>query len=343
VYEIEKPILKVLQGATPPYNPVWLMRQAGRYLPEYRQLRSKVGNFLDLCLTPEWASEISLQPIRRFSVDAAIIFADILLVPMALGQKLEFREGEGPLLEPLTDEKSIHSLFFDNNKVLPVYETIVRVKIQLPRTTALIGFCGAPWTVACYMIDGNSRNDFAVTKQWAAQRPELLTTLIDVLVNASEIYLSEQIEAGADVLQLFDSWAGLLQGDAFVRWVIEPTRELIGRLKRKYPAIPIIGFPREAGEGYYSYIRQTGVDALSLDPRVDLHYAKRELQIVKPLQGNLDPAYLVQGNGDMTRALADIMGIMGPRHIINLGHGVMPQTPPENVAALVDFVHSFKF
>ena len=339
--EIGKPILEVLSGKVPSRRPVWLMRQAGRYLPEYRELRSKAENFLNLCLTPTWATEITLQPIRRFDFDAAILFADILLIPMALGRGLEFREGEGPVLQTVENEKDLSTLFYDDKKLLPVYETLDRVKGALPKHTTLIGFCGAPWTVACYMIDGNSKNDFAKAKEWVKHKPQLLDKLIDTLIDASEIYLSKQIEAGAEALQLFDSWSGLLVADDFRRFVIKPTQQLVKRMKARYPHIPILGFPREAGENYAPYIRETGVDAVSIDQQVNLDFAKRELQIIKPLQGNLDPDLLVKGGADMKTGLEKIMTTFGMKHIVNLGHGVVPQTPTEHVAELVKFIRDF--
>lgn len=337
-----KPILDVLSGKEPNRRPVWMMRQAGRYLPEYRELRSKAENFLNLCMTPEWAAEITLQPIRRFDFDAAILFADILLIPMALGQKLEFREGEGPVLETVTDEKSLTRLIYDHQKLNPVYETLDRVRGAMPKHTTLIGFCGAPWTVACYMIDGNSKNDFAKAKQWVKEKPELLKQLIEILITASEAYLGKQIEAGAEALQIFDSWSGLLSAEDFRQWVIEPTMLLVKRMKERFPQIPIIGFPREAGAGYAPYIRETGVDAVSIDQFVDLATAKRDLQTIKPLQGNLDPELLVKGGEDMKTGLRNIMTTFGTKHIVNLGHGVVPQTPTEHVAELVKYVREFK-
>jgi uroporphyrinogen decarboxylase len=337
VGKTRKPMLDVLQGEIPESRPVWLMRQAGRYLPEYRALRAKSKDFLAMCLTPELAVEISLQPIRRFNFDAAIIFADILLVPMALGLTLEFKEGEGPVLQTITDTASLDRLAYDEKKLLPVFETVRGVKAALPEKTALIGFCGAPWTVACYMIDGNSKNDFAAAQKMARMQPEILQKLIGILIDASEKYLAAQIEAGAEVLQIFDSWAGLLTGDDFVKFVIEPTRELVARLKKNYPHIPIIGFPREAGAGYGAYVQKTGVDAMSIDHAVTLDDA-REWQKTKPLQGNLDPALLVAGGAVMKKALEAIMQKLGPKHIVNLGHGVVPETPPEHVAELMRIV-----
>jgi uroporphyrinogen decarboxylase len=343
VNKFRKPILDVLQNQTPEHIPVWLMRQAGRFLPEYRDIRSKSKNFLNMCLTPELATEITLQPIRRFDMDAAILFADILLVPLALGLNLEFREGEGPVLQQVSDAKSLTSLSYDAGKVSATFETVRRVKSALPEKTALIGFCGAPWTVACYMIDGNSRNDFALSKKWVREKPELLQQLIDCLIDASEKYLAAQIDAGVEVLQIFDSWAGLLSGADFARYVINPTRTLVARMKKNYPHIPIIGFPREARDGYTPYIRQTGVDAMSIDPSVDLDFAKRELQSIKPLQGNIDPALVVKGGAEMIAALEKILTKLGPVHIANLGHGVVPETPVENVAELVRFVKDFRW
>jgi len=342
VHNSRKPILDVLQGRVPDHIPVWLMRQAGRYLPEYRELRAKSKNFLTLCLTPELATEITLQPIRRFNMDAAILFADILLVPMALGMNLEFREGEGPVLEAIKDQKLLDKLSYDPQKVSAVFETVQRVKKDLPPQTTLIGFCGAPWTVACYMIDGNSRNHFSAAKTWVREQPELLQGVIERLIDASEKYLIAQIEAGAEVLQIFDSWAGLLAGDDFKRYVIKPTRDLVQRIRKKHPHIPIIGFPREAGKNYAAYIRETGVDAMSIDQSVDLESARRDLQSIKPLQGNLDPSLLVAGGEGMKKALENILTKLGPVHIANLGHGVVPETPPEHVAEMVRFVQGFK-
>jgi len=340
---MEKEILNILQGKKSSHTPIWLMRQAGRYLPEYRELRAKAKNFLNLCLNSEWAAEITLQPIRRFGFDAAIIFADILLVPMALGAGLEFKEGEGPVLELIDHQKRIEQLSYDNSKVLPVYETLQRVKKELPNQTALIGFCGAPWTVACYMIDGNSKGGFATSKRWVAEKSPLLGSLIVTLVDASEKYLCQQIEAGAEILQIFDSWGGLLQGEDFNRWVVEPTHELIRRVKRKYPHIPIIGFPREAKPAdYLAYAQHTGIDAMSIDYDLNLDYAKDTLQPVKTLQGNLHPDLLVKGGKDMKIAAENILRTFGSKHIFNLGHGVVPQTPPEHVAELVKIVQGFQ-
>ncbi|MDE1900642.1 MAG: uroporphyrinogen decarboxylase [Alphaproteobacteria bacterium] len=341
VDKTRKPLLDVLRGEVPERLPIWLMRQAGRYLPEYRDLRAKSKNFLNMCLTPALATEITMQPIRRFGMDGAILFADILLIPMALGLSLDFREGEGPVLQRVASRDDLMGLTYNPDKVLPVFETVRRVKNTMPEKTALIGFCGAPWTVACYMIDGNSKNDFTAAKEWVREKPQDLDALIAILIDASEKYLSAQIEAGAEAVQIFDSWAGLISGDDFTRFIIGPTRELVSRIKKNYPDIPIIGFPREAGDDYEPYIRQTGVDALSIDTKVDIQWAKRQLQPVKPLQGNLDPDLLVRGGEDMKNAARHIISTLGPRHIFNLGHGVVPQTPPEHVAELVSIIRNF--
>lgn len=340
MYKTGKPILEILQGKEPSRRPVWLMRQAGRYLPEYRDLRSKSKNFLNMCLTPPTAAEITLQPIRRFDFDAAILFADILLIPYALGQKLEFRETEGPVLENL-DATALDKLVYNTEKLTPVYETLNRVKPDLPSHTTLIGFCGAPWTVAAYMIDGNSRNNFAEAKSWLKNQPHLLSQLIETLISASETYLTAQINAGAEALQIFDSWAGLLSPEDFRTWVIEPTKKLVANVKKHHPHIPIIGFPREAGANYAPYIRETAVDAVSIDQFIDINQAKQDLQPIKPLQGNLAPELLVKGGDDMKKSLANIMSTFGTKHIINLGHGVVPQTPPEHVAELVKYIREF--
>ncbi len=339
--ETRKAILDNLQNRHAERVPIWLMRQAGRYLPEYRALRAEAGGFLHLCLTPRWAADITLQPIRRFDFDAAILFADILLIPYALGRGLEFKEGEGPVLQTVKDLKDIGSLKYDQTKLHPVFETVSLVKNDLPKKTTLIGFCGSLWTVACYMIDGNSKGNFVEARLWAREKPEQLQKLIDILAEASLDYLSAQIEAGAEVIQIFDSWAGLLEGDLFDRWVISPTRKLVAKFKERHPHVPIIGFPREAGKKHRDYITKTGVDCMSLDQSVDLAYAK-ELQAIKPVQGNLDPAVLVRGGDEMKMAAEKILNTLGPKHIFNLGHGVVPETPPEHVAELVKIVRDWK-
>lgn len=334
-----KPVLKTLVGQAVKHNPVWLMRQAGRYLPEYRALRASSTDFLDLCLTPSKAAEITLQPIRRFGMDAAILFADILLVPHAMGQQLAYREGEGPVLEPVQDEKALAMLSFDLGKLDPVFETLERVKPCLPETTALMGFCGGPWTVACYMIEGRGKNAFKRAVTVAHHQPEFLEKLLDDLHHATLAYLSRQIESGAEVVQIFESWGGLLTDEKFRRWVIEPTRRLVQALEAKYPEVPVLGFPRGATPAdYQAYVMQTGIDGLSIDQHVPLSFAAHQLQVEKPLQGNLAPEILVEGGDKMMRAVEHILETLGRNHIFNLGHGVLPETPPENVAELVRLV-----
>jgi uroporphyrinogen decarboxylase len=337
-----KALLRVLRGETLPVPPVWLMRQAGRYLPEYRALRETVGGFLDLCLTPELAAEVTLQPLRRFALDAAILFSDILIVPYALGQPLEYRDGEGPVLEPVRSAADVAGLNDSDlrDRIAPVWRTVERAKGLLGTDTALIGFAGAPWTVASYMVEGGSSRDFAVVKSWAFSDPGGFGALVDRLVDATIVYLDGQVRAGCDVLQLFDSWAGVLPEAAFRQWVIEPTRKIVSALKLAHQEVPIIGYPRGAGLMYPAYQAETGVSALSLDQTVPLDVARRTLQPLSAIQGNLDPLLLVEGGEPMAAAARDILAALGTGpFIFNLGHGVMPSTPPDHVQALIELVH----
>jgi uroporphyrinogen decarboxylase len=334
----KKPILHVLAGHGLDSPPVWLMRQAGRYLPEYRAVREKVGGFLDLCYTPDLAAEVTLQPVRRFGVDAAILFSDILVICDALGQTLAFHEGSGPALEPIRVAEDIERLDADaaSGKYAPVIETVRRVKAELPAEVALIGFAGAPWTVATYMIEGRGGTDFTTTKRLSHEDPVLFRRLIDILVEATTGYLLAQIEGGAEVIQLFDSWAGALSEDDFNAWVIAPTREIVSRVKAVQPGIPIIGFPRGAGAQYLTYAAETGVDAVSLDFAVPLRWAQEHLPRRIALQGNLDPALLLVGGAPLDAGVDRIKQAWAGRpFIFNLGHGVMPATPPEHVARLI--------
>ena len=331
----EKPFLRALRGTVSKAPPVWLMRQAGRYLPEYRALRAKARDFLSFCLTPELAAEATLQPIRRFGFDAAILFADILIVPHALGQQVGFREGEGPVLGALGNLRPAEA----QRRVAPVWETVRRVAPALPKEVALIGFAGAPWTVATYMVEGGSSRDFARVKQQAFAKPAEFAVLIDAIIEATVTYLSGQVEAGAEALQLFDSWAGVLPETEFRRWVIEPTRRIVEAVKTRYPGVPIIGFPRGAGLLYEAYALESGVDAVSLDPAVPLVWARDRLQTRMPVQGNLDPMLLVVGGEAMEQAVRRIREELGRGPLVfNLGHGILPETPPEHVAALVELV-----
>ena len=329
---------------TPP--PCWLMRQAGRYLPEYREVRAGVGGFLDLCYTPEKAIEVTLQPLRRYGFDAAILFSDILVVPHALGQSVSFKEGEGPVLQPLRTAKDLEALSLDGltTRLAPVLATVRGLSAAIPPATALIGFAGSPWTVATYMVEGHGSKDFVETKRLAYGQPQLFSRLIDLLVRATGDYLLAQIDNGAEAIQLFDSWAGVLPEDQFEQWVVAPTRALVHRLKERRPEVPVIGFPRGAGQLYQAYVDGTGVDAVSLDTGIPLDWAVRTLQPKVTLQGNLDPVMLLAGDGAaLDRAIDRILGhcAKGP-FIFNLGHGILPSTPPEAVGRLVERVRAWK-
>lgn len=322
--------------------PIWLMRQAGRYLPEYREVRAKAGGFLDLCYNPALATEVTLQPIRRYGFDAAILFADILVVPDALGQSVRFSEGEGPLLDPITTTADLSRLQLTATR--PKYglvaETVARLRQDLPGETALIGFCGAPWTVATYMVEGRGSKDQAAARLWAYRDREGFQALIDILVETSIDYLRQQVKAGADVLQIFDTWAGVLPDDEFDRWVVDPTRRIVEGVKSDHPNVPIIGFPRGAGGSALWYVSETGVDGIGCDTAMP-PYMMAEAFDDEPVvvQGNLDPLLLVTGGEPLEERTREILERMdGKRFIFNLGHGIVPQTPPENVARLVEIV-----
>ncbi len=312
------------------------MRQAGRYLPEYRALRAKSAGFLQFCYDPAAAAEATLQPIRRFALDAAILFSDILVVPDGLGAKVAFREGEGPVLEPLT-AAALKTLSLGRMRphLGPVYETVRRVRAALEPERALIGFAGAPWTVACYMAEGGGSRDFTAPKTWLWRDPAGFGALMDLLVEATIEHLSAQIEAGADCVQLFDSWAGILPDAEFRSQVIAPTARIVTGVKQRHPRVRIIGFPRGAGAMLDDYARDAGVDAVGIDYAVPLTAAKA-VQQRRPVQGNLDPVLLLAGGAPMNARIREIRrAFAGRPHIFNLGHGVLPPTPPEHVAALV--------
>lgn len=340
----EKPLLRALNGNASERPPFWYMRQAGRYLPEYRSLREKAPNFLTFCYTPELAIEATLQPLRRFHMDAAILFSDILVIPDALGQAVSFREGEGPVLEPIRTRGELVRL--GGRDVLahlePVLVTVRGVRQGLPQGVALIGFAGAPWTVATYMVEGRSGADFVTVKRWSEEDPEGFGQLIDLLVEATGSYLLAQIEAGAEAIQLFDSWAGVLSPQGFERWVIEPTSRLVSRIKERFPDTPVIGFPRGAGKLYEPYVLNTGVDAVGLDSDVSLDFAVETLQSRVAVQGNLSPVALLEGGKEMEDAATHILSRLsrGP-FVFNLGHGITPATPPEHVARLSELVRSW--
>jgi uroporphyrinogen decarboxylase len=341
----EPALLQVLQGRTINPPPLWLMRQAGRYLAEYRELRAKAASFLDLCYTPKHATEVTLQPIRRFGLDAAILFSDILVVPDALGQKVAFKEGEGPVLDAFDSEAGLAKLsrqgFLDH--LSPVFEAIDLIRGALAPETALIGFCGAPWTVATYMVGGRGSSDQAAARGWAYRDRKGFSKLIDLLVEVSAEYLSAQIEAGVQAVQIFDSWAGNLPEGEFRRWSMAPAKAIVEHVKAAHPDVPIIGFPRGAGPLYRDYIRETGVDAVSCDTSLPVSFIRDELQPHATVQGNLDPLALVAGGPVMEEAVAEILEMLakGP-FIFNLGHGIVPQTPPEHVARLVELVRGGK-
>jgi uroporphyrinogen decarboxylase len=328
-----KPLLRVLAGETLDRPPWWLMRQAGRYLPEYRALRAKAGDFITLCLTPELAAEATLQPIRRFGMDAAILFSDILLVPRVLGQLLSY-EDDGPKLMPISGIASLQAA--DLTMLAPVAEAARRVRAELPDTTALIGFAGAPWTIATYMVEGGTSRDFHRVKALAYRDPVGFATLIEQITAVTVDFLALQIEGGAETVQLFDSWAGVLSPEGFERWVVAPTRAIVIALKARFPDVPIIGFPRGAGLLYERYAAETGVDAIGLDTGVPPSMARGLLQPRLPVQGNLDPVLLMVGGDAMRRTVAEQRATLGGGpYVFNLGHGVLPETPPEHIAELV--------
>ncbi|HSK38466.1 MAG TPA: uroporphyrinogen decarboxylase [Arenibaculum sp.] len=339
-----KLFLRALAGETCERPPFWLMRQAGRYLPEYRATRARAGSFLDLCFNPELATEVTLQPLRRYGMDAAILFSDILVIPHALGQKLDYVEGEGPRLDPVTRTADLARLSADRvrERLAPVYETVRRLGGAIPETTALIGFAGAPWTVAAYMVEGGGSKEFARVKAWAYRDPQGFGMLIDMLVGATVDHLCAQIEAGAEAVQIFDSWAGVLPSDQFRIWVTEPTARVTAGIKARHPDVPVIGFPRGAGVLYADYATESGVDALGLDTAVPAEWAALTLQTRLPVQGNLDPIMVVAGGEAMaasTRHVLDTLG-KGP-FVFNLGHGVVQATPPEHVGQLAALIRAW--
>ncbi len=335
---VDKPIISVLNGQRSKVPPLWLMRQAGRYLPEYRALRAKAGGFLDLVFNSEFAAEVTLQPIRRFGFDAAILFSDILVVPQALGQRVTFVAGEGPLLDPIKDRTDFTRLTSEvDQKVLaPVYETVRRVKADLPSGVALLGFCGAPWTVATYMIAGHGTPDQAPARMFAYRDAAAFDVLMDVLVEASAAYLVKQLQAGADAVQIFDTWAGVLPPEQFVRWSIAPTKRIVALVREQIPGAKIIGFPRGAGSQLPRYVAESGVDAVGLDWMIDRTFAKERVQSAVPVQGNLDPLVLLAGGAALDRAVDAVLEAFsdGP-FIFNLGHGILPETPINHVEQML--------
>lgn len=332
-----KPLLRALDGEAVSPIPWWLMRQAGRFLPEYRELRSKAQNFIDFCFDPKLACEATLQPLRRFGMDAVILFSDILVVPYALGQKVSFVEGEGPILAPLVSDLGLRELKIAglSERLSPIFETVARVATSLPPVTALIGFAGGPWTVAVYMVEGKGGTDCSKIRNLFLTKPADGAALIGLLVQATAEYLVHQVRNGAEVIQIFDSWAGILSEEEFRRWIIAPTKQLVSLLRGECPGVPVIGFPRSAGVMYREYVQATGVDAIGLDSLVPVGWAARELQPLAAVQGNLDNQVLRVGGRQMeTEARRIMRALAGGPFVFNLGHGVLPDTPPENVAAL---------
>jgi uroporphyrinogen decarboxylase len=334
-----KPFLQVFAGDVVSPPPIWMMRQAGRYLAEYREIRTGIRSFLEFCYTPDAAVEVTLQPLRRFGFDASILFADILVIPDALGQKVEFKEGEGPVLEPIRDLAGLEKLNVDGvvENLAPVFETLRRLSVEIPKTTGLIGFAGSPWTVAVYMVEGRGRTECERARGWAYRAPDEFQVLMDILVEATSRYLIAQVKAGAEVLQLFDSWAGVLSVSQFRSLVIEPTRRIVETVKASAPDVPIIGFPRQGGVMIPEYVAETGVDGVSLDHSVPLDWAMREIPDTCVLQGNLDNRLLVTGGDALDRGVDEILRqTKDRRFVFNLGHGIVPQTPVENVQRVID-------
>ena len=336
-----KKLLDCVRGYVDDVPPMWIMRQAGRYLPEYREVRASTKGFLDLCYTPEKAIEVTLQPLRRFDLDAAILFSDILVIPDALGQNVRFEQGEGPVLEPIENAEDLAKL--DIGKVLdhlnPVLETVKGLRSSLDEDKTLIGFCGAPWTVATYMLGGRGSPDQAKARLFALAEPELFQQLMDMLVEASAEYLLAQFDAGADVVQIFESWALNLDEVNFQNFVVNPTVKLVEKIRAVRPDAPIIGFPRGAAAMVPGYINATGVNAVGLDYAMPLEFAREHISPLATVQGNLDPLRLVSGGKQMLDRVDQILeAFEGRSHIFNLGHGIVPQTPIAHVEALVDHV-----
>jgi uroporphyrinogen decarboxylase len=331
-------VLQVLDGACQTVPPVWLMRQAGRYLPEYQAVRKTVGGVLELCFAPKLAAEVTLQPIRRFGFDAAILFSDILVIPHALGRSVHFEAGEGPRLDPLDDPAAMGKLrrAADHDVLAPIYETVRIVKGGLPANVTFLGFCGAPWTVATYMIAGRGTPDQAPARLFAYRHPDAFAQLLDILVDVSARYLVNQFRAGVDAVQIFDTWAGVLPPHEFARWCIAPAQRIVAAVRRDVPGAKIIGFPRGAGSNLKRYVDEVAVDGVGLDWMIDLDFARDEIQRRRPVQGNLDPLALRAGGAALDRSVDAIMGTLaGGPFIFNLGHGILPDTPIAHVEQML--------
>ncbi len=338
----QKKLLSALAGETLDTPPIWMMRQAGRYLPEYKATRAQAGDFLSLCYNPELATEVTLQPIRRYGFDAAILFADILLVPQALGAELWFVTGEGPRLSTITTPAELEQLkpVSDIHETLsPIYETVRNLAGALPAETALIGFAGAPWTVATYMIAGRGTKDQGPAHRLIAEDRATFEALLDKITEATISYLSMQIQAGAEVVKIFDSWAGSLKGDDFSKYALEPTKRIIKALKAEHPDTPVIAFPREAGDNYIGFAKATGADCVALDNSISADWAAENVQVDGCVQGNLAPHHMVTGGQELVDETRRIVKAFsnGP-HIFNLGHGITPDADPDNVQRMIDAV-----
>lgn len=336
-------LLRTLRGENAAERPVWLMRQAGRYLPEYRALRAQKGGFLALVYDAEAAAEITLQPIRRFGFDGAILFSDILIVPYAMGQDLEFLVGEGPALSPRLVDTALSALQAVPERLSPIYETVKLVRAQLPADKTMLGFAGSPWTIATYMVNGEGSRDQHETRAMAYRDPVAFQAIIDAIVTVTVDYLVGQIAAGAEAVQLFDSWAGSLAPAEFERWVIAPNAAIVSAIKTRCPDVPVIGFPKGAGEKLAAYARETGVDAVGIDETIDPLWAAQTLPAGLPVQGNLDPLLLLAGGDELERQALRILDAFADRpHVFNLGHGIGQTTPVEHVGQLLSVVRSWR-
>jgi len=334
-----KILLQTLLGEKTKQTPVWLMRQAGRYLPEYRELRARKGGFLELCYDPDAAAEVTMQPIRRFGFDGAILFSDILIVPHAMGQRLWFETGEGPRLAPRLLDAAFASLEAAPEHFEAIYATVRKVTAQLDDKATFMGFAGSPWTIATYMVNGQGSKDQAATRRFAYRDEAAFSELIDAIVENTVTYLLGQVEAGVEAVQLFDSWAGSLSPAQFEKWVVAPNAAIISRLKAVHSDLPIIGFPKGAGAKLIAYARETGASAIGLDETVDPVWAHENLPEGLPLQGNLDPLALIAGGEALEQSVRHILDVFRDRpHIFNLGHGILPDTPIEHVEKLLTLV-----
>jgi len=336
-------LLNVLKGENADQRPVWLMRQAGRYLPEYRALRAEKGGFLALVYDAEAAAEITLQPIRRYGFDGAILFSDILIVPYAMGQDLEFLVGEGPHLSPRLVDHALSGLTAVPQRLSPIYDTVKLVRAALPAGKTMLGFAGSPWTIATYMVNGEGSRDQHETRAMAYRDPAAFQAIIDAIVSVTVEYLAGQIQAGAEAVQLFDSWAGSLAPAEFERWVIAPNAAIVKAIRQRFPEVPVIGFPKGAGEKLAAYARETGVHAVGIDETVDPIWAARELPAGMPVQGNLDPLLLLAGGAEMERQALRVLDAFADRpHVFNLGHGIGQTTPVEHVSELLATVRGWR-